>query len=187
MTYYELFGLKPLLNLDLRRLESSYHELSRIHHPDFHTTSPPAEKAKALEMTALLNDAYRTLRDPTKRAEYLVRSEGLTVDSSKVPQELLMEVFEINEGLDELRTARKAGEDTAALEDELESFRAKIAGKRESYWTHLGQAFAEWDELVERGAPEQARRAQLARLADVISRESYIRNLEAELNDEVSH
>ncbi len=180
MTHYEIFGLAPLLHLDLDKLQATYHELSRRYHPDFHTTSSSGERAKALEMTARLNDAYRTLRDPTRRAEYLVKSQGLTVDSSKVPQSLLMEVFEINEAIQELR---EPGGNAAKLEE----VRAAIGEKKDAFQQELEHAFSEWDSLVERNADEDSRNQQLRRLADILAQASYIRNLEAELNDEVSH
>jgi molecular chaperone HscB len=187
MKYFELFRLKPLLNLDPALLEKQFHQLSRRHHPDYHANSSPQERADALETTALLNDAYRTLRDPTRRAEYLVKSQGFTIDGSKVPKEMLMEVFEINEGLAELRAARTSGESIGSRRDEVETFRGQIADKRQAYDEQLQQAFAEWDALVSADAPELDRSAHLQKLADIISRSSYIRNLERELEDEVSH
>lgn len=181
MTHFELFGLEPKLHLDLGKLQSSYHELSRRFHPDFYTTSSVGERASALEMTARLNDAYRTLRDPTRRAEYLVKSHGLTVDSSKVPQSLLMEVFEINEAIQESRTT--AGSDPGKVEE----VRAAIEEKRDAFQQEMEHAFSEWDALVERNADEESRNNQLRRLAEILAQASYIRNLEAELNDEVTH
>jgi molecular chaperone HscB len=97
MNYFEVFELEPTLGLDTAQLEKKFHALSREHHPDYHTDRSPEERERALRMTALVNDAYRILRDSTRRAEYLVRSAGFEVDGSKVPQALLTEVFEINE------------------------------------------------------------------------------------------
>ena len=77
-------------------------------------------------MTALLNDAYRTLRHPVRRVEYLLSLYGLKSDGSKVPQSLLMEVFEINEQLEEV----KAG---MASVEEADSLRAQIKEKRERF------------------------------------------------------
>ena len=86
-------------------------------------------------MTALLNDAYRTLRHPVRRVEYLLSLEGFKPDGSKVPQSLLMEVFEINEQLEEV----KAG--TASIE-QIDSLRAQIQEKREQFDTELQKASA---------------------------------------------
>ena len=106
MNYFEVFGLPRALNLDLATaLEKRFHELSRQFHPDYYTTASKEEKGRALRMTALLNDAYRTLRHPTRRVEYLLSLSGLKSDGSRVPQSLLMEVFEINEQLEEAKAA----------------------------------------------------------------------------------
>src|SRR5215475_1101095 len=103
MNYFEVFGLPELLGVDAPALEKKFHELSRKYHPDYFTTAPAEEKSRALRMTALLNDAYRTLRHPIHRVEYLLTLYGFKSDASKVPQALLMEVFEINEQLEEIR------------------------------------------------------------------------------------
>src|SRR6185295_9237432 len=104
MNYFEVFGLPKMLNIDLKTLERTFHELSRKYHPDYFTTAGPDERQRALQMTAALNDAYRTLRHPVQRVEYLVELEGLKADGSKVPKSFLMEVFEINEQLEEVKS-----------------------------------------------------------------------------------
>src|SRR5689334_18365527 len=103
MNYFEVFDLQPLLAVDLRALEKKFHELSRKYHPDYFTTASADAKSRALRMTALLNDAYRTLRHPMRRVEYLLALNGLKSDGSKVPQALLLEVFELNEELAALK------------------------------------------------------------------------------------
>src|SRR5262252_6729655 len=97
--YYDFFGLEHRLNLDLRDLEQRFYSLSRQFHPDRYTLKSPAEQQYALEATAILNDAYRTLRDPLARSEYLLIENGFNVGeqgSKNVPPELLEEVFELN-------------------------------------------------------------------------------------------
>ena len=187
MNYFEVFDLEPLLNIDLRSLERKFHELSRQYHPDFHTSSPPEERERALRMTALLNDAYRTLREPHRQAEYLVRSQGFEVDGSKVPQALLAEVFEINEELEQLRAARAAGEDTDKLVEALEGSRIQISGMREGYDQRLQEASTKWDALISDSGSDEKRREQLSKLADIISHSAYIRNMERDIESEVAH
>src|SRR5215467_10335019 len=148
MDYFEVFGLPRTLGIDLAALEKTFHDLSRKYHPDYFTTAPPAEKTKAVRMTALLNDAYRTLRNPIRRVEYLLSLYGLKSDGSKVPQSLLMEVFEINEQLEEVKAGRASVEET-------DSLRAQIKEKRERFDKELQQAGTKWDELVTSGESEQ--------------------------------
>src|SRR5437867_11644887 len=147
MDYFEVFGLPRQLGIDTLALEKTSHELSSKYHPDYATTASPSEKTQAVRMTALLNDAYRTLRRPVRRVEYLLSLYGFKPDSSKVPQALLMEVFEINERLEEV----KGG--TASVE-EADSLRALIKEKRKRFDAELQQASLEWDELVKSGQPE---------------------------------
>jgi len=107
--YFELLGVEPKLSLDAFDLEQRFYALSRKLHPDRFVRAAPAEREKAVEASALLNDAYRTLRNPIARAEYLLRRHGL--ESSEAPQappELLEEVFELNEALEEVRTGGEA-------------------------------------------------------------------------------
>jgi molecular chaperone HscB len=187
MKYFKLFELEPLLTVDLDQLEKKFHQLSRKYHPDFHTNASDAEQAEALEMTALLNDAYRTLRESTRRVEYLVKSEGFKVDGSQVPKAMLMEVFEINEGLDELRSARKSGDSIETLLKTVDDYRLQIAEKRRAYEQQLQEECQRWDALIAKRTTESERREQLEALADIISQSAYIRNLEHELDEEVSH
>jgi molecular chaperone HscB len=176
MDYFEVFGLPRLLGIDTAALEKTFHELSRKYHPDYFTTASPAEKTQAVRMTALLNDAYRTLRHPVRRVEYLLSVHGFKPDGSKVPQSLLMEVFEINEQLEEV----KAGKASIV---EVDSLRAQIKEKRERFDAELQQASLEWDELVKSSAAEAKLQAQLAKLTEILSESSYIRNLERDVEN----
>ena len=176
MDYFEVFGLPRVLGIESATLERAFHDLSRKYHPDYFTTASEAEQAQALRMTALLNDAYRTLRHPVRRGEYLVTLEGFKPDGSKVPKSLLMEVFEINEKLEEVKTGN-------ASVEEIDSLRALIHQKRDKFDTELQAASQEWDELLKSGAPEAKRKEQLAKLTEILSESSYIRNLERELEN----
>src|SRR5438093_8747989 len=147
MDYFEVFGLPRQLGIDTLALEKTFHELSRTYHPDYFTTASPAERTQAVRMTALLNDAYRTLRHPVRRVEYLLSLYGLKSDGSKVPQSLLMEVFEINEQLEEVKAGR------ASVED-IDSLRAQIKEKRERVDAVSQQAPLPRDELGKHGAPD---------------------------------
>src|SRR5437868_9772132 len=145
MDYFEVFGLPRLLGIDAASLEKTFHGLSRKYHPDYFSTAAAAEKTQAVRMTALLNDAYRTLRHPIHRVEYLLSLYGFKSDGSKVPHALLMEVFEINEQMEEVKAGR------ASIE-EVDSLRAQIKEKRERFDAELQRASLEWDDMVQGGA-----------------------------------
>src|SRR6516165_12720529 len=105
MNYFDFMGLPRHLSIDLKELEKKFYALSRQYHPDMHSRKTREERDQAEENTAVLNDAYRALRDPVTRAEYLLRLEGFDIGeqtSKDVPPELLEEVFELNMAIEEL-------------------------------------------------------------------------------------
>src|SRR6476620_10067716 len=109
--FFSFLGLSRKLNIDTADLEQRYRALSRQYHPDYFYNAPPAERRASLERSSYLNDAYRTLRQPAGRIEYLLKLEGLAPDnpteaSRKVPPALLEEVFALNEEVDEIREQR---------------------------------------------------------------------------------
>ena len=108
MTYYEALGLAPRLSLDLDDLKKRFYDRSRQWHPDRFSRAGAEEQQRALDMTAVLNDGFRTLRDPITRAEYFLKERGRDL-SNDAPPELLEEVFELNMALEELR----GGDDSA--------------------------------------------------------------------------
>jgi molecular chaperone HscB len=174
MDYFDVFGLPRTLAIDPVMLETTFHNLSRKYHPDYFTTAPQADRLQAVRMTALINDAYRTLRNPIRRVEYLLALEGFKPDGSKVPQALLMEVFEINEQMEEFKAGR------ASIE-QVDSLKAQVREKREQFDAELQQASDEWDALLKTKAPAPKLKVQLAKLTEIVSESSYIRNLERDL------
>jgi molecular chaperone HscB len=147
MNYFEVFGLPRCLAVDGGALQQRFYELSRQYHPDFHQGAPADEQARVLTMSALVNAAYRTLRDPIRRVEYLIRlEEGRDTREGaeakpRAPRELLEEMMEIQEALLEA----KAG----GLDDEtrprLEAERRRLVEWREREELSIVGRFAEWD------------------------------------------
>src|SRR5260370_31192529 len=99
-------------------------QLSWKFHPDNFVNAPEHERALSLQRSSELNGAYRVLRDPVARVEYLLQLEGMRKEGEhkqQAPPELLEEVFELNESLDELREAKTSGGDLASLKSRLEA------------------------------------------------------------------
>src|SRR2546426_3253969 len=135
MDHFEVFGLPRRLAVDTAELQRKFYELSRRYHPDFHQAAPPEEQVRALEASAGLNAAYRTLRDPIARIEYLVRleegrgtKEGATV-KPKAPPELLEEMFEIQEALAEAKAGGLDEAGRAALVVQRDRLMARLGGR----------------------------------------------------------
>jgi molecular chaperone HscB len=146
--HFEVFGLPRRLGLDTAELQRKFYELSRRVHPDFHQGAPPERQAEILEASARLNAAYRALRDPLARIEYLVRleegrgtREGATV-KPKAPPELLEEMFEIQEALQE---AKSGGLDAGA-KDILSAQRDRLRERYDQEESRLrGPLSQAWD------------------------------------------
>jgi molecular chaperone HscB len=198
--YFSFFGLPPKLNVDVVALEKSFYELSRRLHPDLNARSGSQEQEWSLEQSSLLNDAYRTLRDPIKRTEYLLHLEGVELEEQSksateqaratgelkkqiAPPDLLEEVFELNMQLEELRMNKKAGEDDPALLAEIGKQKLSLEAKHAALLQELQTYWKTWDDLVERGdAPSNERAKLTEKMVDVLNRRNYIRNLVRDVN-----
>jgi molecular chaperone HscB len=138
-----------------------------------------------------LNDAYRTLKQPISRVEYLLQLEGFAARSpeeasKQVPPALLEEVFALNEELDEIRDMRGAGTPVAELQARLEKARGPIEEKRASHEAQLQELSTTWDALVDRDAPDGERRPVLEALRERVLERNYINNLLAGIEREMA-
>ena len=186
--YFGFFGWPQKLTIDPALLEDQFHKLSWKLHPDNFVRASEEERNLSLDRSSQLNDAYRTLRDPIARIEYLLlrlglRKEGTT--KQQAPPELLEEVFELNESLDELREARAEGGDVDALRGRLVEEQSNFKEKLEGVDDELQAVAREWDAALDANANDAARDALLARMNEILNRRSYIRNLVASVQKEL--
>jgi molecular chaperone HscB len=164
--YYQLFGIPRSLHLSLDELQKRFYELSRQLHPDRFMQRPEAERQQALDQSSELNDAYRTLKDPIKRAQYLLSQEGFDIGeqrSKDVPPELLEEVFELNMALEEMR----GGDDSARTQ--LESAEKNFTGMMTQIDEDLHSLFETYD--------ADPKRETLNAIRTILNRRKYIQNL----------
>jgi molecular chaperone HscB len=169
--FYEFFGLDRKLQVDADVLQRRFYELSREWHPDRFGRKSAEEQTQALEATAIVNDGYRTLRDPVKRAEYVLKEEGFPIGeqrSKDVPPELLEEVFELNMMLEEL----KEGDDSAR--GQLEGAREKFVGLLDEIDSGLEHLFAKYDYAE---AQSETAKQALHEIRGALNRRRYIENL----------
>jgi molecular chaperone HscB len=170
-------------------LEQKFLQLSWKLHPDNFVNASDEERELSLKRSSELNDAYRVLRDPLARVEYLLEIEGQRKEGEKkqqAPPELLEEVFELNESLDELREARESGGNLAELKTKLQSAESNFQEKLEEVDAQLQSVAKEWDTAVEGNADAAARKKIFARMNDLLNRRSYIRNLVASVEKELA-
>jgi len=149
-------------------------------HPDNFVKATEAERTLSLEQSSRLNDAYRTLREPIARIEYLLALEGMRKEGEnkqQAPPELLEEVFELNESLDELREAKSSGGDLAALRARLESAEKGFQEGLQEVDEQLESVANQWDEALDARVGDAARRQVLEKMNELLNRRSYIRNL----------
>jgi molecular chaperone HscB len=198
--YFAFLGVPRRLNLDASELEQRFRALSRQFHPDYFYNATPIERRASLERSSYLNDAYRTLKNPIARVEYLLGLEGFSargpgenVDSvenvdnpgnrsagagAQVPAALLEEVFALNEELDEVRDLRTSGAPPEEWRGKLERARAPIEAKQTAHEAGLTGLSARWDALgVDGRAGDPERIAILTALRECVLERNYINNL----------
>ena len=176
--FFTFFGYPERLSLDTAELQKRFYDLSRQLHPDRFTSKSAREREYSLEATAILNDGYRTLRDPVKRAEYVLKNRGMAIAeqrSKNVPPELLEEVFELNMALEEMR----GGDESAR--PQLEGARQHFRGMLADIDGELEHQFRAFDE-----ADEAGRGPVLQRLRATLDRRRYIENLVREVEKELA-
>ena len=120
---FEILGLPRAFGIDLRAAEKAHRDLSRALHPDKYAAAGASERRDALGKAADVNEAWRIVRDPVRRAEALFQLAGVEVGETKEPKpdaELLMDVLEKREALSDAKAARDAAK-VRALEEEIEA------------------------------------------------------------------
>jgi len=201
--YFTFFELPRKLDLNVIALEKEFYILSRKLHPDLNARSDSQEQAWSLEQSSLLNDAYRTLKDPIRRTQYLLQLEGVELEEQSksateqaratgdvkkqiVPPDLLEEVFELNMQLEELRMQKKMGEDDPALLEEIGKQKLELETKNEALLDELKSIWTSWDAIIEAEATGQSasadRKQVRDQMVDVLNRRNYIRNLVRDVN-----
>ena len=189
--YYAFMGLPRRLNLDAGEIERRFRALSRQFHPDFFYNATTAERRASLERSSYLNDAYRTLKDPVARLQYLLQMEGLAPQgpaeaTRQVPPALLEEVFALNDELDEVREARADGAAADVWRGRLERARLPIEAKRAAHEAQLQELSARWDALADRSSQDTERAAVLKALSERFLERNYINNLLAGIERELN-
>jgi molecular chaperone HscB len=185
--FFSFFGLPRRLEIEEAALEREFYALSRKLHPDVYSRASEREQAWSLEKTSQLNDAYRTLKDPISRTEYLLQLEGIELEEQSkkatelartsgadkkqtVPSELLEETFELNMLLEE---AKMGGVDED-LRGQLIATRDGLTTRLNTMQDELRAAWKQWDS----GDSEAT-----AQMVDVLNRRGYLRNLVRDINE----
>jgi molecular chaperone HscB len=150
---FATFGIEPRFDVNLAELERAHRELSKVVHPDRVASS--AARKGAVEHAMQVNEAFRILRDPVKRAEALFSLRGIEVGETHEPKpepDFLMEVLEQREALAEARAAKDAAR-VSALEADMRAAQTKAEAR-------LTAALAP-------GSPADAAKAEIGALGEL--------------------
>jgi molecular chaperone HscB len=198
-TYFSFFDLPLKLQIDTVALEKKFYALSRRLHPDRFASRPTAEQEAALAESSRLNDAYRTLKDPISRTQYLLTLEGVELEEQSkaatdaarasgeqkkqiVPPELLEEVFELNMQLQDMRAAKQMGEDEPELRRDLMTAKDAFDAKMVEAQAELEELWLVWDLGVNSGDETAKVRAKDAMVV-LLNKRNYLRNLVRDVNE----
>ena len=183
LDYFTCMGLPRRLTIDQRQLETKFYELSRAFHPDFYQNKSETEQSISLSNAATLNSAYRTLRDPIQRAEYLLDLEAGAVKEirNSPPADLFEEILELQDTLDEYRASDRASDKGQQLRTTLQAEQQTLEQRKRDMETQLLQLFTDWDLLQDRGeATSQARSERdrlLKQMREILSNRTYVKSI----------
>jgi molecular chaperone HscB len=189
--YFMFFGLHRRLHLDQHDLEQRFRALSRQFHPDYFHNSSPTERLASLERSSYLNDAFRTLRDPVARLEYLLKLEGFAPKESRdasaqVPAGLLEEVFALNEELEAIQDLRLGGAPAADIAARLDAARDPVEENLSEHERRLADLMATHDAQYDAG-DTAGRSATLQAMRTLLLERTYLTNLLATVRRELDH
>ncbi len=184
LDYFTCLGLPRKLNIDPTNLENKFYELSRSFHPDFYQTKSETERTISLGNSALLNTAYRTLKDPIQRAEYLLRLEAGSAKDirNSPPADLFEEILSLQDDLEEFRaSAGQTPEAVAPLRAKLQADRELLEKRQQEMESRLFRLFDTWDKL--QTLPDQTELVQskkdavLKDMREILSNRTYVKNI----------
>ena len=197
--FFSIFSLPRKLNVDTAALEKAFYAQSRKLHPDRFASKSAEEQEAALAQASQLNDAYRALKEPIARTEYLLSLEGVQMEEQSraatdaaranntakkqvAPPELLEEAFELNMQLEEMRMNKKMGEDDPQLGKDLNAAKANFEGMLANAQAELEKLWAAWDAALDASDSAAQDKAKDGMVA-LLNRRSYIRNLVRDVNE----
>jgi len=177
--YFEVFDLPRKLQVDLDALQEKFYELSRRHHPDFHQMDGREDQAGVLERSALVNRAYRALRDPLSRLAHVIALEAgqeEAVVKPRAPLDLLEEMLEVQEALEQAKASGLDAEASRRLVGEREELiKRQAAGE-----AAVIDRFAEWDRVIDAGGDTSP---LLAWFKQALAARAYLRTVIDDLDE----
>jgi molecular chaperone HscB len=189
LDYFTCLGLPRLLTIDSADLETRFYQLSRTFHPDFYQNKPDSEQAISLGNSALLNSAYRTLKDPFLRAEYLLRLEAGSAKDIRTspPADLFEEILALQEDIEEFKAAgrEESADRRNELRARLQADRDGLEQRQRDMEARLVELFTAWDAFAGRSGLSDEARDEKGKILDeirgILSTRTYLINILTDL------
>jgi molecular chaperone HscB len=181
--YFACLGLPRLLTIDAQAIETKFYELSRVFHPDFYQQKTQMEQSISLGNAALLNTAYRTLKDPIQRAEYLLKLEAGSAKDirNSPPADLFEQILSLQEDLEEFRSNPQDDQVSyERLRDKLKAARESLERRQKDMESQLYDLFGKWDALQHRtdgNTLKSEKDAVLKQVRSILSNRTYVTNI----------
>ena len=177
--HFEVLGIPRKLRVDQEQLTRHFYRLSRLYHPDYNQSLAPADRVRALQRSAAVNEAFNTLKDPYKRGRWWLEFNGGRIDENmEVPQDLILLVFEVQDDL------RAIGDtDDASFTDRIAERRREVEEALRVRRETLLTLFQKWDNLDNGSTPNGLRTDTQRVLADISYLSALIRDIKATLEN----
>ena len=121
--YFELFGLPESYDLDLTELSKRYRKLQNAVHPDKFASASDLERRLSVQQSALINEAYQTLKSPLRRAQYMLVRQGVDLSnetSTRMDPGFLMQQMRLREELEQIRQSKDPASKLLTLSTEID-------------------------------------------------------------------
>ena len=170
--YFSMLDLPRRYDVDEAQMHRKFLELNRHAHPDYHAEESPDDQLVALTVSATLNDAYRTLKDPYLRATYLLELLGgkSSADDKSVPDRFLGQTMMMQEEIADARAAGNAGE--------LQRLQGVLVTQQTALMNRVAALFADYPQAV---ACEAVRKDLLGEIRKQLNAVSYVKKLISQL------
>lgn len=182
LDYFSLLGMARKLQFDSQKVENQFHALSRKFHPDFYQGKSPKEQELSLENASALNQAYRTLRDPISKIEYLFQLELGDAEGIRcqVPPDLLEEVLDLHSKLEEIHHLKKG--DDPSEEKKIKTYLGAelivLQGRFQKIEDQIQELSVKWDHIPAKDQAKSVERKNLLlELRNVLSQRTYLSNV----------
>ncbi|HED34316.1 MAG TPA: Fe-S protein assembly co-chaperone HscB [Gammaproteobacteria bacterium] len=135
--YFEIFSIAVSTEPDSEKLREANRELQQQVHPDRFANSSDAEKRQAMQITSLINQAFKTLQEPVLRLQYMLSLRGVDMSAetdTSMDGEFLMAQMALREEIADIRNQSEPL-------DVLETMRMDLKNKSVDLIRHFDRAY----------------------------------------------